>query len=358
MNSRAGVCALAFMVMLTACSRGGTGRTAPDRATVVRPGASDHAVLTGSGASLAGAVVKQWAQQYRAIAPGVTIDFRAAASDAALDQQLHDGAVDFGLSEVPAELGQGMDGKAAVPSVASAVVVAYNVAGFAGLHLSAVTLARIFSGAPMSWNDASIVADNPGRALPSLRITPITRTDPSSATLVFTRYLQAAIPGLWTVAAGLTVRWQGGTGVLGPDAMIAAIRQRPGAVGYAAAADVRDTGLGEALVKNSSGHFAGPTAAAMDGYLIGGSGSPDDLTLAVPYDTPATDVYPLSAFSYLVVPDTAPGTDKAVALRNFLRWALTDGQRAVDRVGAAPVPLPLLVRTLEALQSEDLRPRR
>jgi phosphate transport system substrate-binding protein len=113
-----------------------------------------------------------------------------------------------------------------------------------------------------------------------------------------------------------------------------------------------------ALVKNSSGHFAGPTAAAMDGYLIGGSGSPDDLTLAVPYDTPATDVYPLSAFSYLVVPDTAPGTDKAVALRNFLRWALTDGQRAVDRVGAAPVPLPLLVRTLEALQSEDLRPRR
>jgi len=367
MTKRRLMWALASALLLGACTADNGANLAAGGGPVVRPGASDRAVLAGSGSTLATAVVQLWARQYRAVAPGITIDFRPAPSDAAVGQQLSSGAADFGVSELPEAAGAGGpaaggpvggDPVAAVPAVASAVVVTYNLPGLAGLRLSPVTLSRIFDGSLTSWTDPGIAADNPGRTMPAARITPVTRSDPSSATLIFSRYLQAAARGLWTAGSAPDLAWPSGVGVAGPEAMTKAVQERPGAVGFASVAEAADAGLQTAMVRNAAGRFTSPRPASVDAFLIGADGSPQDLVLSVPYATTAPDAYPLGAFSYLLAARAVPGTDKARALRNFLRWILTDGQRSAERAGAAPLPLPLLVRTTEALQSDDLRPKR
>jgi phosphate transport system substrate-binding protein len=358
MNRRASASALALVLVFGACSAGGKSQVGPGEGPISRPEASDHAALTGAGSTLATATVMQWAQRYRSVAPGVSVDFRAVASDATADDQLRSGAVDFAVSERPDELADAASTIAAVPSAATAVVVTYNLPGLGGLRLSPVTLARIFDGSLTSWNDAAIGGDNPGRALPALKITPVTRSDPSSATLLFSRYLDASAPVVWTAGSGPTVAFAARSGVVGPDALTKAVKDRPGSIGYASGAEATAAGLDIAMVKNSAGHFAAPTTGSMDAFLLGAEGTPDDLVLGTPFQTAASDAYPLSAFSYVFVPRVLSGTDKDKALRDFLRWILGEGQRSLDPPGAAPLPLPLLVRTLEALQSDDLRPRR
>ena len=349
--------ALPFALLLAACTADDGANLRAGGGLVARPGATDHAVLVGSGSTLATAVVRQWARQYQAVAPGVTIEFRPAASDAAAGNQLSAGTTDFGVSERPGVAGADA-AVAAVPWVASAVVVTYNLPGLDALRLSPVTLSRIFDGSLTSWSDPGIAADNPGRALPAARITPVTRSDPSSATLVFSQYLQAAARGLWTAGSAPDLPWPSGVTVDGPEAMTKAVQERPGAVGFAPLADAAAAGLDTAMIRNAAGRFTSPRAASIDAFLLGAGGTPQDLVLTVPYETTAPDAYPLGAFSYLLTARAVPGTEKATALRNFVRWALTDGQRSTERAGAAPMPLPLLVRTMEALQTDDLRPKR
>lgn len=324
---------------------------------MVRPGAADRAALTGVSSTIAAAVLQQWVQQYRAVAPGVTIDLRAATTDAAAEDQRRSGVVDFGVSEMP-DTSTGDGAVVALPAVATAVVVQYNLPGLPDLRLSPVNLARIFDGSLTSWNDPSIAVDNPGRILPALRIAPVNRLDPSGAAFVLSRYLQAAAGEVWTEGARRNVSGPAALGVVGPEAMTRAVKQRTGAVGYASMADATEAGLGIAMVKNSVGQFSSPNAGSVGAFLVGAQGRPQDLVLNVPYETTASDAYPLSTFSYLLLRNTATGTAEATALRNFVRWILTEGQRSVGRAGAVPLPLPLHVRTLEALQRNDLRPQR
>lgn len=347
---------VAAAVLLGACSTGRGGGSGSNAALVLRPGAADTAVLNGSGSTLAAGVMADWIRQYRAVAPGVTINFKAVDARTAA-AELQSGTADFGISESPVPPA-GTSGFAAVPSVGTAVVVAYNVPGVPNLRLSAGTVAGIFAGTITSWDAPDVAADNPGTPLPALGISVVDRSDPAGATLVLSQYLQSSAPGRWTAGSGTTVAWPVGTGVAGPEAMTAAIRQRPGAVGYASAGEAIAAGLDRAQVKNAGGQFSVPTADTIDTFLLTAVGTPQDLVLKVGYDSPAPASYPLSAFSYLLVPKGPPPTPKDTALRNFVRWVLSEGQRSPDRVDAAPLPLPLMVRTLEALQSNDLRPKR
>lgn len=346
---------LPLALLVGACSNTGGSPTARSP-VVLRPGAADHAVLNGSGSTLAANVVNQWAQQYRAIAPGVTINFRAEDARTAT-AELQSGTVDFGVSESPALPAARID-IAAVPSAATAVVVAYNLPGVPALRLSAPTLAGIFGGSITSWESPEIAADNPGVALPNAAVAVLNRADPSGATLVLSQFLQGSAPGRWTVGSGATVAWPVGTPVTGDAAMTAAVTGKVGAIGYTSADEAGTAGLRVAMIKNAAGKFSTPTADSIDTFLLSAVGTPDDLDLKVGYDNPAPVSYPLSAFTYMLVPKAPPTSTKDVALRNFLQWALSEGQGSTERVRAAPLPLPLMVRTLEALQSDDLRPKR
>ena len=313
-------------------------------------------MLKGTGLTLATGVMERWIREYRAIAPGVTIDFRAAGSETAIED-LRSGKVDFVMSESPDSVRQSGD-IVAVPSLGSAVVVAYNLPGVSGLRLSRSALAGLFNGSVARWDDPRVAADNPGTVLPALPVKAFHRSDSAGGTAVISRFLADAVPRDSTAGAGSTFAWPAGTGVTGPVAIADALRREAGTVGYASARDASGAGLGVATVQNRAGRFSAPAADAIGSFLISSEGTPDDLVLVPRLDNPAPFSYPLSTFTYLLVHSGEPATPKETAMRNFLRWVLTEGQRSVEGAGSAPMPLPLLVRTVEALQSVDLRPRR
>lgn len=356
LRSRWSVWAVFLVLVSGACSTGKGTVPAADRGVVARPGAADAGVLKGSGASLGTGVMERWVREYKAVAPGVTIDFREVGPGPATEE-LRAGAIDFVLSESPGSAGRSGD-LVAVPVLGSAVVVAYNLPGVSGLRLSPSVLAGLFGGSVTSWDDPRVAADNPGTSLPAIPVKAYHRSDPDGATAVLSGYLTDAVPGQWTVGPEVTATWPAGRGADGPGAMIDSLRRDAGALGYAAAEEARGAGLGMATVRNAAGTFSGPTADAVGTFLISSVGTPDDLVLVPSFKSPAPLSYPLSTFTYLLVRNGEPATAKQTALRNFLRWVLSEGQRSIDGAGRAPLPLPLLVRTLEALQSEDLRPRR
>jgi len=299
--------------------------------------------------------MERWVREYKAVAPGVTIDFRPVGPDPAAGE-LRAGALDFVMSESPGSAGRSGD-LVAVPVLGSAVVVAYNLPGVSDLRLSPSALAGLFGGSVTSWDDPRLAADNPGASLPAIPVKAYHRSDPAGATAVLSGYLTDAVPGQWTVGSEATATWPAGIGVTGPGALADALRD-VGAVGYASAEEASGAGLGMAAVRNAAGTFSAPSADAVGTFLISSVGTPDDLVLVPSFKTPAPFSYPLATFTYLLVRNDDPATARQTATRNFLRWVLSEGQRSIDGAGRAPLPLPLLVRTLEALQSSDLRPRR
>jgi phosphate transport system substrate-binding protein len=323
-------------------------------------GAGDRATLAGGGSTFAATMVDEWARRYRSQAPNVDVRYEAIGSGAGL-RRLADGTLDFAVTEAlmsPGEVADaGWEGAAQVPLVGGGVAVAYNVPGVDGLRLAEDTIARIFSGAISRWDHPAIRRDNPGAQLPSTAVTAVHRSDISGTTLAFTRYLARAGQDVWAAGAGTSIEWPGGRAAAGSTGVVAAIGAVRGSIGYVAAGPARAARLQLASVRNAAGAFVEPAAVAVDSALFGASGSKEDLTLALPDRQESPTAYPITVISHLVFRLGLPG-DKDTALRHFGAWILSEGQRSAARMGFAPLPLPLLVRTLEGLQNGGTKPSR
>ncbi|MDQ4134420.1 MAG: substrate-binding domain-containing protein, partial [Actinomycetota bacterium] len=214
------------------------------------------------------------------------------------------------------------------------------------LNLSPTTLSAIFSGRTTRWDDASIRADNAGARLPSTAIRVVHRSDPSGTTQAFSRFLRDAAPGSWTLGSGPTLSWATGVGADGSDGVVAAVAATSGSVGYVEAGQATRAGLGVAAVENGAGRFVLPTSANV-GSAVGGA-NPE-----------APEAYPIAALSQVVFSTAGVEGAKRTALRHFVAWTLTEGQRSADRLGYSPVPLPVLVNAIATVQAtEDPGPGR
>lgn len=349
---------LVAALVLGACSG---DSTPPDGAGVVlTAGADDRAELAGAGSTFAAPIVDEWVRLYRSRAPGVDIRYDPIGSGAGI-VRLVSGRSDFALSEVPMTAEEqrlaGWDEAVQVPVVGGAVAVVYNLPGVQDLRLSEETLARIFAGSITRWDAPALRRDNPGTQLPSTAITTVHRSDLSGTTLAFTRYLAGAGADVWAQGSGMSVNWPGGREVAGSTAVVAAVSSSNGAVGYVSVGTARGPGLQVAHLRNAAGKFVAPTAVAVDAALFGAIGVDTDLTLRIPDRHESPSAYPITGITHLVFPVGLPA-DKDVALRHFGAWILSEGQRSVARVGLAPLPLPLLVRTLEGLQNGGIKPSR
>lgn len=323
-------------------------------------GAGDRATLAGGGSTLAATMVEEWARLYRSHAPAVDVRYEAIGSGAGI-RRLVEGASDFGVTEVPMTRGEeraaGWEGAVQVPVLGGGVAVAYNLPGVEGLRLAEDTLARIFSGAISRWDHPTIRRDNPGAQLPSIAVTPVHRSDVSGTTLAFTRYLSTAGRDVWAAGTGTSVEWPGGREAAGSAGVLGTIGATRGAIGYVAVGPARAARLQLAGVRNTAGEFVEPTASAIDSALIGAVGSEEDLTLTVPGRQESPTAYPITVISHLVFRPGLP-PEKDAALRHFAAWILTEGQRSATRLGFTPLPLPLLVRTLEGVQNGGRKPSR
>ncbi|HEX2203776.1 MAG TPA: phosphate ABC transporter substrate-binding protein PstS [Longimicrobium sp.] len=343
----------AVAVFLAACGGDGGGEKFTPKQGQDASAPAGAVTLTGAGATFPYPLYSKWFQTYGRENP-VRVNYQPIGSGGGI-RQVTQRTVDFGASDAPMtdeELREA-PGVLHVPTVLGSVAVTYNVPGLSQpLRLDGATLADVFLGGVKKWNDPRIAALNPGVALPDQDILPVYRTDGSGTTYVFTDYLAAVSPS-WKerVGAGKSVKWPAGLGAKGNEGVTGQVRQTPGSIGYVELAYAMQNGLPAAALRNQAGQFVTPsveatTAAAGDlGALL--QAHPDFRMSIV--NAAGAQSYPISSFTYLLVPQRIDDCAKARALVGLVRWALAEGGPSATELHYAPLPASLRQPVLDRI---------
>ncbi|HVL26944.1 MAG TPA: phosphate ABC transporter substrate-binding protein PstS [Acidimicrobiales bacterium] len=348
---------VALAMVATACGTDETDEATPDGAgqntvTTVREDPI-NATLNASGATFPKAFYDMAIDAYRRVQPGVTVNYAGGGSGQGRNQ-LRDGVVDFAGSDgiVREEDKASYRGGEFlyVPTVAAPITISYNLPDVRDLQLDADTIARIFQRQITKWDHPTITALNAGVRLPSSDITVAHRSDGSGTTEQFTRYLDAAAPGVWTLRFGSTVEWPSGTQAgNGNQGVAQIVRSTAGAVGYVDLSDALAVGLQVARVKNKAGRLVGPTLEAASAALAGARVNAD-LTYN-PLNADGADAYPITAPTWILVYKNQTDRNKALAVKSFLRFVLTTGQTLARDVDYAALAPSLQERALAQVES-------
>ncbi len=306
------------------------------------------ATLNGSGSTFQQAYQQEAIARFTKKNSGITINYAGGGSGKGrtdFTNQVVDFAGTDGLFKPtdPAPKGGPYD---YIPFVADPITVSYNLTTVRNLQLSADTIAKIFSRQIKTWDAPAIKADNPKASLPSTAITVAHRSDSSGTTQNFTQYLMTAAPASWTLGSGSTVPWPADTQAGNGNAGVANIvKSTDGAVGYVDFSDARAAGLTFASVKNASGKIIAPsvaaTTAALQGVKLAADGTYN------PLNSPNPKAYPIASPTWMLVYQTQTDPAKGAALKAYLTFILTDGQKFASSVDYAPLP-PAFVKATQA----------
>ena len=311
-------------------------------------GAAAHAqVLNGAGATFPAPLYQKWFQEYHAQG-GPEINYQAIGSGGGI-KNITAKTVDFGASDAPMSASEmaAAPGVLHIPTVAGAVVMAYNIPGIGpGLRFTPTVIADIFLGKITKWNDPAITKLNPGSKLPGTSIQPMHRSDGSGTTNIFTTYL-SAVSGDWqsSVGAGKSVHWPNGLGGKGNQGVSQLIKQNEGGIGYIELGYAVANNISYGLVRNLKGKFIYPTVEATT-EAVQGVTLPADFRKVV-VNTSDPQGYPITGFTFLLVYKN--GTKPAV--KQFLQWMLTTGQRDAASLYYAPLPASVQKRAAAAVAS-------
>ncbi|HEX4123596.1 MAG TPA: phosphate ABC transporter substrate-binding protein PstS [Tepidisphaeraceae bacterium] len=316
--------------------------------------------IQGGGATFPAPLYQRWVSDYQNLHPDVKIDYQAIGSGGGI-KGITDKTFDFAGSDAPMNKSEmaGVGGAANVveiPSCAGAVVLAYNLPDLKGdLKLDGATLASIFMGKITNWNDPAIKALNPGVDFPDMPITTVHRADGSGTNFVFTNYLATQSEEFKeNVGIGKQVEWPNGQGAGQNVGVAGVVKQTKGAIGYIELAYAIDNSIPFALLKNKDGNFvkASPDTVSQAGE---GALSHMNKSLAVPiWNQTGKDAYPIASFTYLIVyKDLSELKDpnKAKALADFLRWAVTDGEKTAPQLKYAPLSEGVAKKVMEQLDT-------
>jgi phosphate transport system substrate-binding protein len=311
--------------------------------------------LQGAGATFPAPLYDSWFQTYTGLYGNIQFNYTANGSGAgikAITQQ----TVDFGASDAAmkdeeiAALPAGTK-MFHFPTALGAVVMIYNLPDVPKLQLDSANIAGIYLGTIKKWNDPAIVANNPGVTLPDLAILVVHRSDGSGTTNAFTTYLDTVDP-TWhtTVGKGKEVKWPTGLGASGNDGVATAVKQTPGAIGYVELNYATTTGLSSAYVKNADGNYVPGSTEGVTAAAEAAAGSfPADFRQAPIINGAGQSTYPIASYTYLLVYQDQTNAEKGQALVAFLYWALTDGQKAEQTLGYAPLPAAVAQQALTQL---------
>jgi phosphate transport system substrate-binding protein len=325
---------LAVVAMAAACGSSGSSGSSSGGG-----GASSSTVLNGAGSTLVAPLISQWEPDY-AKSAGITITYGAVGSGGGIDA-ITQRNVDFGASDAPLTSDQATACKNCllIPWALGATVVTYNVKGVPNkLKLDGPTVANIYLGKITSWDDPAIKALNPGVNLPATHITPMWRSDGSGDSFVFTSYLSAVSPD-WKSQVGASTQpsFPAGQGAEKNSGVAAAVQATDGAIGYVAVSYIAADSLDEALLKNQGGQFPEPTTSAITAAASAVSTiQPDGSVPLVNPPASAADAYPMSTYTYAIIPQVSP---KAKQLMAFLTYAIgSTGQAFGPPLGFPPLP--------------------
>jgi phosphate transport system substrate-binding protein len=349
---------LAVLAIAVACSpdqsKNGSNAAPP---TNQRSGSVD---LTGAGATFPYPLYSKWFSDY-ATNTGVKINYQSIGSGGGI-RQFSEKTVDFGATDGPMsdeELSHAKGGAVLhVPTVLGGVVITYNLPEVRQpLKLTGPLVSNIFLGTVKKWNDPAISALNPGVQLPSQDILVVHRSDGSGTTYVFTDYLTAVSPD-WSKGPkkGKEVPWPIGLGGKGNEGVAGLVKQTSGAIGYVELAYAKENGLPAAMIKNSAGNFIAPSTETI---TAAASGVADKLPPNTDYrisivNGPGANTYPISSFTWILAYVNQPDSVKGKKLVDFLRWALTDGEKEATALNYAPLPASMTVQLKSRLDSIKL----
>ena len=268
-------------------------------------------------------------------------------------EQLAAGKIDMAASDIPAQRDAAVSqmDMLHIPTVVGGVVPVYNLAGESqGLDLTPELLADIFSGKLHKWNDPRIRQWNKGAHLPDAEIVVVHRSDGSGTTYVWTSFL-AQVSADWKARVGASVEWPVGVGAAGNEGVAEQVAKTPNSIAYVELTFAFQHRMTCAAVRNPAGRFIqadiASLAAAVATHTHTGE---DDLRFSV-LNTPARDAYPISTFTWLLVPRTNSDPQKRAAEARFLRWMLTTGQKQCASLGYAPLPAQVVREEMQAVDA-------
>lgn len=314
----------------------------------VSTASASAAGLNAAGSTLVQPLFTNWINGFE-IKEGIPVKYSGVGSGEGI-KLVSKGSVDIGASDAPmtAEQAGACGGCATIPWALSATGIGFNVPGVKKLNLSGPVLAGIYFGKITNWNDPKIAKLNPKAKLPNLAITPVYRSDGSGDTYAFTNYLSRISPA-WKSEVGVatTVGFKAGTGAKGNAGVTSLVTKTPGAVGYISASYLIAAGLGAAAVENAAGNFELPNIENIEeAASVVKKAKPNSGISIVNPPKSASKAYPISTFTYAIVPYNAP---QGQFVKQFINYAITKGQSYGAALDFAPLPKNVLSAAKSAL---------
>jgi len=304
--------------------------------------------ITAAGATFPAPIYQKWFDEYHKMHSDVQVNYQSIGSGAGI-QQLTSGTVDFGASDMPMTDDQIAKLKIKAlhfPTVLGAVVPTYNIPGVSqDLKFSGEALAGIYLGKVKKWNDPALVKDNAGVKLPNEDIVVVHRSDGSGTSFIWTDFLSKVSPE-WKskVGASTSVSWPVGLGGKGNEGVAGTVKQTPNSIGYVELIFALQNKMPYGSVKNESGAFVKASLDAVSAAAAGAAKSmPADFRVSIT-NAPGKNAYPISSFTWMLIPDKIPDAAKAKAVKAFLQWMVTDGQKMTEALAYAPLPKEVIAK--------------
>src|SRR5580692_9716855 len=304
--------------------------------------AASAETINAAGATFPEPIYQKWFQNFHKAHPDIQINYQALGSGAGI-RQLTEGTVDFGASDMPMtddQLSKVTKYKVLhFPTVLGGIVPTYNVPGAPSMNFSGATLAGIYLGTIKKWNDAALVKDNPGAKLPNEDITVVHRSDGSGTSFVFSDYLAKVSPE-WKSKVGVnaSVNWPVGLGGKGNEGVAGLVKQTPNSIGYVELIYAVQNKMEYGSMKNASGNFVKADFNSISEAAAGAAKEmPADFRVSIT-NAAGKNAYPISSFTWLLIPDKFSDAAKRDAIKGFINWMLVDGQNDTADLTYAPLP--------------------
>jgi phosphate ABC transporter phosphate-binding protein len=353
-------------------------------ASTVMPARTASAAVTvdGAGSTWSQIAVDQWRADIAG--QGITINYQGVGSTSGR-VFWYNGQTDFAVSEIPFQAegdggineiakAQARGPFAYLPIVAGGTSFMYHleVGGqrLTDLRLSPRTIAKVFTGVIRTWDHADITADNKGRKLPALPIKVVTRSDGSGTSAQFTAFMASQTPGEWQAfcqVGGLGSNCRATSLYPNPPGLgfvpqqfsdgvanFVAAPYNNGAITYVEYGYAKERGYPVASVLNKAGYFTQPKAPNVSIALRGAAFNSDNTqNLNGVYTNPDPNAYPVSSYSYMIVPTSESANftaEKGDSLGKFILYFVCAGQQKAEQLGYAPLPKVLVQNGFEAVK--------
>lgn len=309
--------------------------------------------LNGAGATFPYPIYSKWFSEYSNSHSGIQINYQPIGSGGGI-RQVTAGTVDFGASDMPMTDKQLQDAKVKIlnlPTVLGAVVPAYNIPGVTGeVKFTPDALAGIFLGKISRWSDKAITSVNPDLKLPDKEIIVVHRSDGSGTSFIWTDYL-SKVSSEWktSVGADTSVKWPVGLGAKGNEGVSGLVRQMSGSIGYVELIYAVQNNIPYGSVRNSAGNFVKASLEGVTAAAASAPKMPADFRVSIT-NSPGKDAYPISSFTWLLIPQQSKNAANGKILADFLNWMVTDGQKMTTALAYAPLPDNVVAKEKEAIK--------